>query len=168
MFVGITRSSTRTEQAAGGTRFGCAPIDVDVSKQKKRSQRRENAFHLLPGLKDVPVGRTQRSFLRAGLHQSMGVGRAEDYSVDNEEEVEVGRATKSEVINLEVESGNPVIDGRALKVSLSKKDVQVFGAVRLWDKTQRSTPRMRELDVTTNHCGHQGVQALWKTWLVSR
>ena len=26
-------------------------------------------------LKDVPVGRTQRSFLRAGLRQSMGVGR---------------------------------------------------------------------------------------------
>ena len=35
-------------------------------------------FDLLPGLKDVPEGRTQHSFLRAGLRQSMGVGRAED------------------------------------------------------------------------------------------
>ena len=32
-----------------------------------------------------------------------------------------------------------MIDGRALKVSLTKKDVQVFGAVRLWDKTKRNT-----------------------------
>ena len=32
-----------------------------------------------------------------------------------------------------------MIDGRALKVSLTKKDVQVFGAARLWDKTQRGT-----------------------------
>ena len=38
-----------------------------------------------------------------------------------------------------MEAGKPVIDGRALKVSLTKEDVQVFGAVRLWDKTQRST-----------------------------
>ena len=47
--------------------------------------------------------------------------------------------------NLDVESGKPVIDGRALKVSLTKKDVQAFGAVRLWDKTQRSalTPEAR-------------------------
>ena len=44
-----------------------------------------------------------------------------------------------EVINLEVESGNPVIDGRALKVSLSKKDAQAFGAACSWDKTQRGT-----------------------------
>ena len=45
----------------------------------------------------------------------MEVGRTEDDSVDNEEEVEVERTTKSEVINLKVESGNPVIDGtRAL------------------------------------------------------
>ena len=130
--------------------------------------RIDDAFDLLPGLKDVPAGRAQHSFLRAGSHQSVGAGRAEDNSVNNKEEVDVEHATESEVINPEVESGNPVIDGRALKVSLSKKDVQVFGAVRLWDKTQRSTPRMRELDVTTNHCGHQGVQALWKTWLVSR
>ena len=49
------------------------PMDSDSSNQRKRSQRRENAFDLLPGLKDVPVGRTQRSFLRAGLRQSMGV-----------------------------------------------------------------------------------------------
>ena len=77
--------------------------------------------------------------LRAGLRQSMGVGRTEDDSVDNDEEVEGERATKPEVINLDVESGKPVIDGRALKVSLTKKDAQVFGAVRLWDKTQRST-----------------------------
>ena len=69
----------------------------------------------------------------------MGVGRTEDDSVDNDEEVEGGRATKPEVINLDVESGKPVIDGRALKVSLTKKDAQVFGAVRLWDKTKRST-----------------------------
>ena len=40
---------------------------------------------------------------------------------------------------LDVESGKPVIDGRALKVSLTKKDAQVFGAVRLWDKTKRGT-----------------------------
>ena len=87
----------------------------------------------------VPAGCTQRSFLRAGLCQSMGAGRTEDDSVDNEEEVDTKHATKSEVINLEVESGNPVIDGRALQVSLSKKDAQVFGAVRSWDKTQRDT-----------------------------
>ena len=87
----------------------------DSSNKKKRSPRRENAFDLLPGLRDVPVGRAQCSFLRAGLRQSMEVGRTEDDSVDNEEEVEVERTTKSEVINLKVESGNPVIDGtRAL------------------------------------------------------
>ena len=119
--------------------FDPEPSDSEDSSNKKRSPRRENAFDLLPGLRDVPVGRAQRSFLRAGLHQSVGVGRTEDDSVDDEEEVEVERTTKSEVIDLEVESGNPVIDGRALKVSLSKKDVQVFGAARLWDKTQRST-----------------------------
>ena len=67
------------------------------------------------------------------------MGRAEDNSVDNDEEVEGERATKPEVLNLDVESGKPVIDGRALKVSLTKKDAQAFGAVRLWDKTQRST-----------------------------
>ena len=78
-------------------------------------------------------------FLRAGLRQSMGIGRTEDDSVDNEDEAEVERTTKSEVINLEVESGNPVIDGGGLKVSLSKKDAQVFGAVRLWHKTKRNT-----------------------------
>ena len=61
-------------------------------------------FDLLPGLKDVPEGRTQRSFLRAGLRQSMGVGRTEDDSVDNDEEVEGEHTTKPEVINLDVES----------------------------------------------------------------
>ena len=88
--------------------------DSEDSSNKKRSPRRENAFDLLPGLRDVPVGRAQRSFLRAGLRQSMEVGRTEDDSIDNEEEVEVEHTTKSEVIDLEVESGNPVIDGRAL------------------------------------------------------
>ena len=41
-------------------------------------------FDLVPGLRDVPVERAQRSFLRAGLHQSVGVGRTEDDSVDDE------------------------------------------------------------------------------------
>ena len=57
----------------------------DSSTKKKRSSRRENAFDLLPGLRDVPVGRAQRSFLRVGSRQSMGVGCTEDDSVDNEE-----------------------------------------------------------------------------------
>ena len=50
------------------------------------------------------------------------MGRTEDDSADNDEEVEGGRTTKPEVINLDVESGKPVIDGRALKVSLTKKE----------------------------------------------
>ena len=62
----------------------------DPDKTKKKAKR-PDVFDLLPGLKDVPEGRTQRSFLRAGLRQSMGVGRTEDDSVLHLRELQVLR-----------------------------------------------------------------------------
>ena len=127
--------------------FDTHSSDSEDSDKKKKKPKRPDAFDLLPGLKDVPEGRAQRSFLRAGSRQSMGVGRTEDDSVDNDEEVEGGRATKPEVINLDVESGKPVINGRALKVSLTKKDAQVSS----FTSTSRSGIRASTSHDVTSH-----------------
>ena len=63
--------------------FDTHSSDSEDSDKKKKKPKRPDAFDLLPGLKDVPEGRAQRSFLRAGSRQSVGVGRTEDDSVVN-------------------------------------------------------------------------------------
>ena len=85
------------------------------------------------------------------LHQALknNYGDTVADTQDIDQSFTTGRADiKSDAELLRAVRGKPVIDGRALKVSLSKKDAQVFGAVRPWDAHCRIRCSM---NVSLNH-----------------
>ena len=57
----------KTGTSADDDFFDTHSSDSEDPDKKKKKPKRPDVFDLLPGLKDVPEGRTQCSFLRAGL-----------------------------------------------------------------------------------------------------
>jgi len=95
-------------------------------------QRSQVAF-----VKATPRNRSHNDFIRAGLRQSIGVGRRstlfpQEVEVDDDED----EPTEREVYCTE---RGPIIDGVELRLASSATDAKLWTPRRLWDRTKRST-----------------------------
>ena len=89
-----------------------------MASKRSTSSRRESM------LRNPPTDRTQESFVKSGLRQSMGKFREADLDTLPEEELD---GTYTQRTLEEGSNGAPIIDGRALTVSARAKDVVNLG-----------------------------------------